>query len=306
MNDAASALPSSTIDRFADSTTRRWLVFTSAGKKNNIDCWFAGARDRQWDLWLHWYDETGQEFPAEYLSHGPGGKFPHLQSILRRHPELYDRYDGVFVVDDDIQITGGRINQLFQVLDAHQLWMVAPSHLPSGIISFPQAMPRRHFVLRYVNLLEVNTPVFRSDVLKSFMKIYDPHLIGYGVDGWYSTGVCGPRCKVAIADCVPMLNPDDTHLPGREREIDNLQSAKKRLEMARVFSKEIGFPIPARVIDWGGIRAPRRWKLSSSATYSPPEGIEYVGLSDVDVPYDYRAVFDSDRLPIEFPESIGD
>ena len=62
------------------------------------------------------------------------------------------------------------------------------------------------------------------------MKVYDPELIGYGVDYWYIDAL-GPDIngKVAIVDDIFCVNPHDRD-KGGQREIDLLQPEAERIK----------------------------------------------------------------------------
>ncbi len=84
--------------------------------------------------------------------------------------------------------------------------------------------------MRYTNFVEMTCPLFRRDKLDVFMKIYDPVLVGHGMDSWF-LHTMGPdlRGHVAVVDEVTCVNPHDRSKGGRE--IDRLQSTKRRMEV---------------------------------------------------------------------------
>jgi hypothetical protein len=85
--------------------------------------------------------------------------------------------------------------------------------------------------LRYTNFIEMACPLFRRDKLDPFMAVYDPELVGYGVDWWFlHTLGAGLPNRVAVVDEVTCINPYD-RTKGGVREIDTLQSHEKRKEV---------------------------------------------------------------------------
>jgi hypothetical protein len=105
---------------------KRYLVFTSAGDKSNLACWLANG-PRNFDLWVTYYGQDDACSDAwrgcaseagDVYRRRQGGKFENLASLWRDEPALQarlERYDGVWVADDDIVIDAPRINALFEV-----------------------------------------------------------------------------------------------------------------------------------------------------------------------------------------------
>ena len=97
------------------STNSKWLVFTSAGDFSNHQQWLVG---RRFDLWLVYYgDREDNPFieDCEHYSTRKGGKFPNLHAVYQSHRSVLLQYDAIFVLDDDIEIDGPRINRLFEL-----------------------------------------------------------------------------------------------------------------------------------------------------------------------------------------------
>jgi hypothetical protein len=62
--------------------------------------------------------------------------------------------------------------------------------------------------LRYTNFIEMACPLFRRDELDAFMAVYDPDLVGYGVDWWFLRTL-GTELdnRVAVVDEMTCINP---------------------------------------------------------------------------------------------------
>ena len=71
--------------------------------------------------------------------------------------------------------------------------------------------------------------MFTQKTLSKFLENYDPTVIGWGVDWWFSQNVTNSECtnKLAVIDCISCINPKDEKKAG-SRDIDALQSSKKR------------------------------------------------------------------------------
>ena len=215
--------------RKAATSPRRYLVFTSAGDRHAVPSWLAATRD--FDLWVAWYGKgpDSLESQADYYLRRAGSKFQNLHYCFQRWPELLERYEAVMVMDDDIRISPAKIDTLFALRRKHDLWALQPAFSPLGKLSYHINRVQRECLHRFVDFIEMTCPLFRTDKLCDFLRVYDPELVGWGCDWWFMhTMGRDLRGRVAIVDSVVCVNPRDSWKPGGVREIDVLQSAEKR------------------------------------------------------------------------------
>lgn len=207
------------------------LVFTSAGDRSNLRGWLHGRRD--FDLWVVYYGArpgTFQEL-ATYHVNRRGAKFQNLHYCYQRWPEVLARYDAIMVMDDDIVIDATGLTRLFEIRRELDLWALQPAFRLAGKVSWDITAVHATAKLRYTNFIENACPLFRRDKLDAFMAVYDPELVGYGVDWWF-LHTLGTELdnRVAVVDEVTCINPYDRS-KGGVREIDTLQSHEKRKEV---------------------------------------------------------------------------
>jgi hypothetical protein len=207
------------------------LVFTSAGDRSNLRRWLQGRRD--FDLWVVYYGEqpgTFQEL-ATYHVNRRGSKFQNLHYCYQERPHELAHYDAIMVMDDDIVIDATGITRLFEIRRELDLWALQPAFRLAGKVSWDITAVHPTAKLRYTNFIEMACPLFRRDKLDAFMAVYDPELVGYGVDWWF-LHTLGAELdhRVAIVDEVTCINPYD-RTKGGVREIDTLQSHEKRKEV---------------------------------------------------------------------------
>jgi hypothetical protein len=242
---------------------KRYLVFTSAGDRAKLGRWITG--DRNFDLWITYYGVKENRFQelADYYNRRRGGKFPNLHYAYRQWPEIFRKYDAVMVMDDDLVIRGSDLSRLFTIRERYDLWLLQPAFSPRGKISHRITRVDPRYIMRYTNFVEMGCPLFRTDKLERFLEVYDPVLVGYGMDWWFLE-VLGPdlRGKVAVIDAISCINPDEAS-KGGVREIDTLQSLTERKQtwerIKRAYniqSEAIGFqqydailaPFPQRIV----------------------------------------------------------
>ena len=162
-----------------------------------------------------------------------GSKFQNLRAAYQRWPDKFVRYEAVLVLDDDVLIRASDIDRLFAIRTAHDLWLLQPAFDPRGKISWEITKVNPHCRLRYTNFVEMTCPLFRQDKLADFMAVYDPELVGFGMDWWF-LHVLGTdlRGRVAVIDEIVCLNPHD-RTKGRVREINRLQPDEVRSESGK-------------------------------------------------------------------------
>ncbi|MHC4993468.1 MAG: hypothetical protein ACYTGQ_00290 [Planctomycetota bacterium] len=217
------------------------LVFTSAGDRSNLDLWLP---DKRFDLWVSYYGDEPDRYSdrADFYEMKKGAKFPKLYELAMADPERLSAYEHVWVADDDLRISGRRINRLFEIARELDLWVAQPGFLDAGKISNKVTRKRQFAYLRYTNFVEVTCPLFRTDKLLEFFEVYDPKLVGFGVDWWFMEALAPPVGKAAVIDGVPCVNPNDRE-KGGVREIDAYQGYDERRRVWEEVKQERGLTL---------------------------------------------------------------
>ncbi|WP_284313430.1 DUF707 domain-containing protein [Labrys miyagiensis] len=219
------------------SEHRRWCIFTSAGNFDNVTSWIERSPTRSWDLITAFYGDYKDTYDRLCLISDiclpmKGGKFQNLKKFYDSWPDIIDRYDFIFVADDDLILRISDFDAAFGLAQQLDLWVCQPAFSQEGKISHPiTAHVGGTSSIRFVNFVENTCPLFRSDRLKSFLDVFDDHLSGWGIDWWYcnhlGSDVSG---RFAILDEVVVLNPYDHQRPGRAREITKLRRTSDRYD----------------------------------------------------------------------------
>lgn len=216
----------------------RYLVFTSAGDHANLHRWLNGPRN--FDLWITYYGDQGARFRdlADYYHLRKGSKFQNLYFAYQTCMAQLAHYRAILIMDDDILIDSQDINQLFEIREEFDLWILQPAFRTVGKVSWDITRLHPTSRIRFTNFVEMTCPLFRTDKLFTFLGRYDPKLVGYGIDLWFLHAI-GPDLKgrVAVVDDVSCVNPRDESKGGR-REIDRLQSFSERVAIWSEIEKE--------------------------------------------------------------------
>jgi len=242
----------------------RNLVFTSAGDRSNLRLWLQGRWN--FDLWVCYYGDrsgTYQDVADRYTAR-KGSKFQNIHHLYMEDPSVFHSYEAVMVMDDDVVISGKAISRLFDLRNERDLWLLQPAFRSRGKISHEITRVNPRTLLRFTNFVEMTCPLFRMDKFEKFMRAYDPELVGWGMDWWF-TEVLGDDVagKIAVVDGVLCTNPFD-QFRGGTREIDRLQNSPDRLRGWEQTKVKYGLRGEARgLIEYGRVpRRPGGWALS--------------------------------------------
>jgi hypothetical protein len=186
------------------------------------------------------------ETVADLYNRRAGSKFQNLRHAYRTWPALFESYEAVLVMDDDVRIAPRSIDRLFRIREQFDLWVLQPAFHPRGKVSHPITRVRPGAFLRYTNFVEMTCPLFRRDKLELFLRAYDGELVGYGMDWWF-LDVLGEdlRGRVAVVDAETCVNPHDLIKDGR-REIDRLQPLADRVAAWEETKRRYGIRSEAR------------------------------------------------------------
>jgi hypothetical protein len=228
------------------------LVFSSVGDHHALTHWTQGKKN--FDLWVAHYgdhklsDDLGIDFCIDLK----GAKFPNFKSFCDRYGDRLKQYDSIALLDDDLIISASEISALFAIRETYDLWLLQPAFAASGKISHTITRAREDMLLRTTNFVEVTCPFFRTDKLLSFMEIYDPMLVGFGIDWWYLDHLQAPKNKIAIVDAISCINPLDSQKP-EGREIDRLQSLTQRKAYWSHIKANYGLTNEGHFVQYGSI-----------------------------------------------------
>ncbi|WP_130649406.1 hypothetical protein [Egicoccus halophilus] len=206
----------------------RRLVFVSAGDRHRLDPSLVSGNG--FDVLIYFYgDDRGVQNDLArrgQLVERKGGKWPNLLAAHRSNVANLGSYDAVLVLDDDLALTNIEVLRLFDVREHYNLCIAQPAFDRRGRVSYAISTPSPWTSLRYVELVEVNAPLFAAEQLITFLDVYDGSLTGWGVDWWYTEVLCSGARMFAVVDEVVCINPLDRE---GQREIERLQSKAQRI-----------------------------------------------------------------------------
>lgn len=164
-------------------TPRRNLVILRAGDQSLHPQWVAKA-DRNFDLLVSYYGQTPDMHrdSCDLYETRRGPKWPCLGELLDQHPELVERYEAVWLPDDDLAADTDTLSRMFDLFHAYQLQLAQPALTRDSYYTFDTLLQRAAFELRFTGFVEVMAPLFSRDALRRCRETFHLSRIGWGLD----------------------------------------------------------------------------------------------------------------------------
>lgn len=186
------------------SSGRRFLVIVRAGEKSLHRQWLDGAA-RNWDLVVSWYgSEPYVAVGDERILNAKGWKWDVLAAQFAAHPELIEKYDYIWIPDDDIETDATSINRMFELAATHQLALCQPALTSNSYFAHLHTLESPSFTLRYTNFVEVMVPCMSRQGLQRVLPYLEQSPTGYGLDNVWARLEDDNWRRSAIIDETPM------------------------------------------------------------------------------------------------------
>lgn len=203
------------------------LVLASVGDGSRHPRWLKG--EPAFDLWLVYYgDSPGRyEGQAARVWDRKGGKWHNLAWLLEQ--EEVERYQAVFLPDDDLELDSRAINRLFDRAAQYELALAQPAFTWDSLARWGITLVRPWMMLRYTNFVENGAVLFSREALAACRHTFKESLTGFGLDLLWPLLLGYPQRRVAVVDDVPCRHPQ------RPSELDKLVPREDhRLEGGRL------------------------------------------------------------------------
>jgi hypothetical protein len=225
------------------------FVFSSVGDNTNFNkLWINSNTNSNYHIYIIYYgdnDEIYNEYKSNvhYIEKRKASKFQNFKYFYDKYPEIIEKYDRFFILDDDIEFGVEDINKMFDISTKYDLQICGPSFTHDSKISHKITINKNNTLLTYTNFVEVNVPLFTKEALDKFINILDSNLIGYGIDIFYiwCNGV-DREDAYAIVHAVTCKNPHDNEKKTKKRELEILECCKSRRTTWEKFAISHGCP----------------------------------------------------------------
>lgn len=227
------------------------LLFSSVGDNTNFHKLYT-EKNKNYDIYVIYYGDDDTIFntykdKVKFIEKRKGSKFQNFYYFYNKYNNVVHKYDYFFIIDDDIVISTSDINKMFEIADEYKLSICAPSFDKESKVSHlvtknerkleSKTFKTKKIKLKYTNFVEVNTPLFNKQSIINLMKVYDPILVGWGIDFLYifANGL-NEKDKYAIINEIKCINPIESNIS------ELYDNKKRRGEIWESYSKKINCP----------------------------------------------------------------
>ncbi len=186
------------------STPRRNLVIVRAGDASLHPGWLDGPEARNWDLVVSYFGKDPVRYRQDDVVRidGVGPKWTPLHRLLLDHPDYLDRYDYIWLPDDDLAATKADINRFFRLCAEYRLELAQPSLSADSPMTHPLLIHNRASHIRFTNFVEVMAPCFSAACLARVLPTFSATESGWGIDWLWPRLVADRDSGIAIVDDV--------------------------------------------------------------------------------------------------------
>lgn len=184
-----------------DGSYKKNAVFVPVGKDSLHRQLLKG--DADFDLHLLIYDGSYNKFcnDSDFVACDAGYKMDMTYRYLHRHPELFEKYEYFFLLDDDIVISTEDVNRLFSMMREYQLKIAQPS-LVMSYYTYKHTAFHPFSILRYTNFVEMMMPCFSRDALKAVLPTFEQKIRWCGIEMHWPVLIGSNHNDIAIVDAV--------------------------------------------------------------------------------------------------------
>jgi hypothetical protein len=186
----------------------RYLVIARVGDKSLHPAWLEGATPH-FDLYLSYFGNEPEKYKpqAQYYEQVKGGKWPILAQIIANNPAFIERYDAIWMPDDDLLADADTINRMFAFFTAFALDLAQPALTLNSYFSHSSLLQRPDSIIRYCNFVEVMAPIFSKNAMRCLQASFSQSPSGWGLDNlWPHLLDNSDKRKIAVIDATPVVH----------------------------------------------------------------------------------------------------
>lgn len=187
---------------------RRNLVIVRAGDSSLHPRWLQGAEERSWDLLVNYFGDDPHRYKDQDIIRidGKGPKWPALKQVIEANRDIVDRYDYVWLPDDDIDCRGNDIDKMFSMASEYKLAFCQPALTLNSYFTWGVTLKSPFMRLRFTNFVEIMVPCFGHDFLLRCLPAMADNLSGFGLDFIWSKMLESTPNRIAILDAVAVTH----------------------------------------------------------------------------------------------------
>jgi hypothetical protein len=125
---------------------------------------------------------------------------------LRKFDGIYEAvpldWDYYLLIDDDLQLVCGTIDDAFRRAAEEKFWICQPSLSLDSFASWWMTLNSKSFAFREVEFVEIMAPLLSRDAFLTARPHFPRLPIGYGLDVWWSRQAASRGKRLGILDTV--------------------------------------------------------------------------------------------------------
>lgn len=165
------------------SANARNLLFVQCSKDSEFWSWFKPDLYRDWDLFLNCYaGDFSQTKIAEYVCQQPGTKFTGILKCWLEFGEIFDRYDFILFIDDDLVFSFHDISVFFKLMKINELDIAQPSLTSGSQCAWSVFYNVQKSGIRRTNGVEIMMPALSRRAREILLPYFIYSLSGFGLD----------------------------------------------------------------------------------------------------------------------------
>lgn len=241
------------------NAAHRNLVIVRAGDNSLHRGWGADEPGCEFDLIVSYYgaDPSAFRLPYENRVDYRGGKWDGIHALLGGQPELLDRYDYIWLPDDDLEADRATIEAMFNNMRRLGLQIAQPALTPDSYYSHLPFLRCRSFEFRLIDRIELMAPCMAVDVATKMLPLFKGSMSGFGLDCMWTKLAAENRGTSAVFDALPVRHtrPVGVHLATAMLASGRTPDAEYR-RLADQYGFGEFFPVSYEAVDRKG----RRWR----------------------------------------------
>lgn len=172
------------LDKTQDSTIRgKNLLFVQCASGSEFWSWFKPRQERDWDLFLNCYaGDFPQTNAAEYVCRQPGTKFTGMLNSWLEFWPIFERYNYVFFIDDDLVFRFEDISLFFKLMESYKLDLAQPSLSRGSQCVWEVFFNARRRGFRQTNGVEIMMPALSRRARSLMIPYFLYSVSGFGLD----------------------------------------------------------------------------------------------------------------------------
>ena len=186
-------------------TRRRNLVIVRASPGSLHEQWPRDLddADRSWDLCASFFNQTPEGIAGRWCDaaviQSDRTKYKAIHQLLHEASELWS-YDYIMLIDDDMMLSWRTLNALFATVRSFNLLVAQPALTADSLVIQHITRAQPGSLLRFTSFVELMTPIFSREALRTILPPFGTAEIGFGIDHLWRFLLGSPRNRMAIID----------------------------------------------------------------------------------------------------------